>query len=150
MSIHKYYNDSLLKNKCNSIFHPKFQEFQTVWTLKIQKKTKFRPKKLPMIKNYQKPTKKEKRKVKFSIFHVTLLFYFNENHTFYAKCMYYYCGPEMLFIIFRSICIVVRSTCDSLRNTKSGFSKNGGLPNNKFCLTGENFWKYAIKRKHLK
>ena len=48
------------KQKYNS----KFQEFETVRTLEIQKTIKFRPKTLPIINDYKKLTKKEERKKK--------------------------------------------------------------------------------------
>ena len=48
------------KQKYNS----RFEEIETVRTLKIQKTSKFGPKTLPMINDYEKPTRKEERKKK--------------------------------------------------------------------------------------
>ena len=52
------------KQKYNS----KFQEFETVRNLKIQKTTKFGPKKFLRINDYEKLTKKGERKKKKAIF----------------------------------------------------------------------------------
>ena len=42
-------------------YNPKFQQFETFQTLKIQKTIKCGPKKCPRINDYEKPTKKDKR-----------------------------------------------------------------------------------------
>ena len=49
-------------------YNSKFQEFETVLILKMQKTTKFEPRKFPRIYDYEKPTKKEERKKKKATF----------------------------------------------------------------------------------
>ena len=81
-----------------SLFDSKFQPFKTVQTLKTQKKTtKFGPKKFLWITDYEKPTKKVKRKKKATFQNSFLLFL--SSILFYL----FFFGPNLVifFCIFR-------------------------------------------------